>query len=114
MEPRGYTVVNKRTGTRGIGRQPFSTEADAQAWADKENERLATYWKPNSTKDSLRPVSMDEHEGFAKLKNELSHEKGVHDPGAVAAAIGRKKYGKAGMARKAAAGRAKDRELRPV
>ena len=30
---------------------------------------------------------------FAALKGELSHEKGVSDPAAVAAAIGRKKYG---------------------
>ena len=50
----------------------------------------------------------DEHEGFAKLKGELSHEKGVTDPAALAASIGRKKYGAAGMAKKAAAGRAKD------
>jgi hypothetical protein len=40
----------------------------------------------------------EEHEGFDKLKGELSHEKGVKDPGAVAAAIGRKKYGKKAMA----------------
>ena len=32
---------------------------------------------------------------FAALKNELSHEKGVTNPGALAAYIGRKKYGKA-------------------
>lgn len=32
--------------------------------------------------------------GFEKLKEKLSHKKGVKDPGAVAAAIGRKKYGK--------------------
>jgi hypothetical protein len=52
----------------------------------------------------------DEHEGFAKLKGELGHEKGVTDPGALAASIGRKKYGAAGMAAKSAAGRAKDAE----
>lgn len=33
------------------------------------------------------------YEGFSKLKGELAHEKGVRNPGAVAAAIGRKKYG---------------------
>lgn len=43
--------------------------------------------------------------GFKKLKGKLSHEKGVKDPGALAASIGRKKYGAAGMAKKAAAGR---------
>lgn len=47
----------------------------------------------------------DEHEGFEKLEHSLAHEKGVRDPKAVAAAIGEKKYGKEGMAKKAAAGR---------
>lgn len=32
-------------------------------------------------------------ERFAKLENKLSHQKGVTDPGALAASIGRKKYG---------------------
>lgn len=50
----------------------------------------------------------DEHIGFEKLEHSLAHKKGVNDPKAVAAAIGRKKYGAAGMAKKAAAGRAKD------
>lgn len=43
--------------------------------------------------------------GFAKLKAQLAKKKGVHNPGALAAAIGRKKYGKVGMAKKSAAGR---------
>lgn len=36
---------------------------------------------------------------FAKLKSELSRKPGVSDPGAVAAAIGRKKYGAKRMAK---------------
>lgn len=32
---------------------------------------------------------------FARLKNELSHRPGVTNPGALAAYIGRKKYGAA-------------------
>lgn len=36
-------------------------------------------------------------ERFAKLENKLSHQKGVTDPGALAASIGRKKYGKKKM-----------------
>lgn len=44
--------------------------------------------------------------GFKKLKGELA-AKGVRDPGGLAATIGRKKYGRAGMAAKAAAGRRK-------
>ena len=32
--------------------------------------------------------------GFKKLKGQLAGKPGIRDPGAVAAAIGRKKYGK--------------------
>lgn len=42
---------------------------------------------------------------FAKLKSELSHKSGIRDPGAVAAAIGRKKYGPKKMAQFSAKGR---------
>lgn len=41
---------------------------------------------------------------FEKLKGELSHKKGVTNPGALAAYIGRRKYGAARMAKMAAAG----------
>jgi len=41
---------------------------------------------------------------FAKLKGELSH-KGIRNPGALAASIGRKKYGAAKMAKFSAMGR---------
>jgi hypothetical protein len=41
---------------------------------------------------------------FEKLEGELSHKKGVSDPGALAAYIGRRKYGAAKMAKMAATG----------
>lgn len=44
---------------------------------------------------------------FQKLKGELSHEKGIKNPGALAASIGRKKYGAGKMASMAAKGRKK-------
>lgn len=44
---------------------------------------------------------------FAKLKSELSHKSGISNPGAVAAAIGRKKYGAKKMAEFSAKGRAR-------
>ena len=43
--------------------------------------------------------------GFKKLKKQLAGRKGVHSPGGLAAHIGRAKYGRKGMAKKAAAGR---------
>jgi hypothetical protein len=42
---------------------------------------------------------------FAALKQGLSKEKGVTNPGALAAAIGRRKYGAKKMAAMSAAGR---------
>lgn len=48
----------------------------------------------------------EKHIGFDKLKNKLAHKKGVHDAGALAAAIGRKKYGAKKMANAAAQGHA--------
>jgi hypothetical protein len=51
------------------------------------------------------------HLGFKKLKGKLAHQKGVTDPAALAASIGRKKYGTAGMAKKSAAGRKKHESM---
>jgi hypothetical protein len=45
---------------------------------------------------------------FAKLKGELSREKGIKNPGALAASIGRKKYGNAKMSSMAAKHRYKE------
>jgi len=47
----------------------------------------------------------DKHLGFTRLEHNLAHKGGVRNPAAVAAAIGRRKFGAKGMARKAAAGR---------
>lgn len=44
-------------------------------------------------------------ERFKKLEGKLGHEKGVKDPGALAAFIGRRKFGAAKMAKMSAAGR---------
>jgi hypothetical protein len=42
---------------------------------------------------------------FSALKGSLAKRKGVKNPGALAASIGRKKYGKTKMQKMAAAGR---------
>lgn len=57
--------------------------------------------------DPAAPTATDEHLGFSKLEHKLAHEKGITNPAAVAAHIGREKYGAAGMAKKSAAGRKK-------
>jgi len=47
---------------------------------------------------------------FSKLEKKLSHQKGITNPAGLAAKIGRDKYGKKGMEKKAAAGRKKANE----
>jgi hypothetical protein len=42
---------------------------------------------------------------FSKLEGKLSHQKGVTNPAALAASIGREKYGEKEMAHKSAEGR---------
>jgi hypothetical protein len=44
---------------------------------------------------------------FAKLEGKLSHEKGIKNPGALAAFIGRRKYGAHRMAEMSAHARGK-------
>ncbi|HXF73066.1 MAG TPA: hypothetical protein VNO79_10710 [Actinomycetota bacterium] len=51
--------------------------------------------------------------GFKKLSGKLGRRKGVRDPDALAASIGRKKYGKARFQKAAAAGK-KMRGMRPA
>jgi hypothetical protein len=51
--------------------------------------------------------------GFSKLSEKLSHQKGVKNPDALAASIGRKKYGK-GKFQKAASEGASMRGLRSL
>ena len=45
------------------------------------------------------------YSGFAKLRNKIAEKGGVRDPGAVAAAIGRKKCGKAKFQKAASEGK---------
>lgn len=77
-------------------------------WEAAEPLFEAWYDKFKGSKKSEKASKKDEgHIGFSKLKGKLSHKSGVNDPGALAASIGRKKYGAAGMAKKSAAGRKK-------
>lgn len=51
------------------------------------------------TEEGLKDFVFEKHIGFKKLEGELSHEKGVKNPGALAAWIGDRKYGKKKMAK---------------
>jgi len=65
--------------------------------------------KPDSDADGDAKAKppLGSGERFAHLKEEISHEKGARDAGAIAAAIGRKKYGATKMAQLSTAGRGK-------
>lgn len=80
-------------------------ETDEGVEADMDGGRPATALGESAFARAGRIT--EKHVGFKKLKGELSHQKGVRNPGALAAAIGRKKYGSKGMAAKSAAGRRK-------
>lgn len=53
----------------------------------------------------VMPAKLGSGGRFAALKAKLGQKKGIHNPGALAAAIGRKKYGNAKMAAMSAHGR---------
>jgi hypothetical protein len=55
--------------------------------------------------DDIDDQEQEDESAFSRLSNKISKEPGVRNPDAVAASIGRKKYGNAGMAAKSAAGR---------
>lgn len=41
IQTTGFTVRNLRTGTVGIGRVPWASRSEAEAWVEKENARLS-------------------------------------------------------------------------
>lgn len=53
---------------------------------------------------AINPIS-EKHMGFNKLEKQLDKNSKIDNPAAVAAAIGRKKYGQVGMTRRSVAGR---------
>ena len=61
--------------------------------------------RPSEPKSQHPRAPLGEGGRFAALKGKLSHQSGVTNPGALAAYIGRKKYGAAKMGKMAAAGR---------
>jgi hypothetical protein len=103
----GQTGEVLQTYEAGAKRTPYSRIA----WSAPGGKTTHTVFKGAEHKglkkaqDTVEPVGRDEKLGFKKLEGKLAREKGVKDPGALAASIGRKKYGAKGMAAKAAAGR---------
>ena len=77
-------------------RKPATEYHGMDAFDNKAEEEIEEQIHPGKRKEAE-----DEHIGFKKIEGELAHKKGVSNPKAVAAAIGIKKYGKAGMEAKA-------------
>jgi len=67
------------------------------------NQQNRKYW---GQQDTDNPANADdEHVGFQKLEHEIAEKGSASNPAAVAASIGREKYGQAEMTRKSVAGR---------
>ena len=111
--------------------QEYSFELDEvappgkEAWVRKNKQRFidqygpdkglsilyATAWRDHNQHkhedteySSAKPMN-EKHIGFAKLEKQIDKNPKVDNPAAVAAAIGRKKYGQAGMTKRSIAGR---------
>jgi hypothetical protein len=61
------------------------------------NQRMGVRIAQGIAYETAKQMIDEKHIGFAKLKGELAHRKGVSNPGALAAYIGDKKYGKKAM-----------------
>ena len=133
-KPLGNDNLYKKQGASGMG--PFTEEKAlrlivrklvSEAYGEEEEEEQeeavqrcehvfnvpeGTIWEglsrlSEATCDKCGSPIREKHLGFAKLKRKLAHKKGVKNAGALAASIGRKKYGAKKMAKMAAAGKKK-------
>jgi hypothetical protein len=93
----GGTVKVKATQYKG-----HQSKAADKASKDKDLDEAKAH-----AKDCDCNECMMQEGDFKNLEKKLSHQKGVTNPAGLAAKIGRDKYGKAGMEKKAAAGRKK-------
>ena len=107
-----------------VAKSMFATEQTVEETVEEElvfeeiaEEEAATLIQDLTEEEFNEELSEDDeisltekYMGFAKLKGELARKPGVKNPGAVAAAIGRKKYGKEKFQKMAAAGKKTESE----
>ena len=74
-------------------------------YGEPKADRVLYAGKNKGTFTGIDKPGEDVHEGFEKVEHELAEKPGVKSPKKLAAWIGAQKYGKSGMAKKAAAGR---------
>lgn len=101
--------------------QQEQVEEEVEIFAEElEDEELATIIESLTDEDfegldEENTLELEEkYLGFAKLKGKLAHKAGVKNPGALAAAIGRKKYGKEKFQKAAAAGKKMHEEAEDI
>src|SRR5690348_7453655 len=100
---RPATLLLSLLADLGTGARRGRCAHDPTDMADPPACRICGYTISDGEDAMARtPRPKGNHLGFAKLKAQLAAQGNVSDPAAVAAAIGRKKYGKAGMAALAA------------
>jgi hypothetical protein len=89
------------------GKGSDDEDSDDDDEDDEDTDEAADYGHSGGDPSGLRPQTAlgESHIGFGKLRGQLSRKSGVRNPGALAASIGRKKYGAKGMAARSAAGR---------
>ena len=109
----GYTAadVRKKAAEKAMADYKKKSEAKKQQMAEGLKPKKMEADDPKKKKsddddDEESKPKLGSGERFKKLSGELK-SKGVKDPDALAASIGRKKYGAAKMAKMAAAGRKK-------
>jgi hypothetical protein len=101
----GGTIEKTATGLKHTAGKNYSGKGAEADKSVKESKECAN-GHTKMTKGCDECAGMWESD-FSKLEKKLSHQKGVTNPAGLAAKIGRDKYGKDEMARKAAAGRKK-------
>jgi len=106
--PAQYTAMRDKFMNQGMSKDKAQAKA-AAIYNSKHPHNPVTGHSdpPPRRKKTMAKGKLGSGSRFKKLKRKLSHRKGVHDPGALAAFIGRKKYGKKKMAKMAAKGRKK-------
>lgn len=91
-------------------------DKDIKKLAKDQKKDVDSYKKDKDSKDDCsedvkestnfyKEMMGESHEGFAKVEKQVAKNPKVKDPGAVAASIGRKKYGKEKFQKMAAAGK---------
>lgn len=114
LETMRATVAKSMFATEQV-EQPEETIEEELVFEEFADEDVATIIQALSEEEFNEELSEDDeisltekYIGFAKLKGQLARKPGVKNPAAVAAAIGRKKYGKEKFQKMAAAGKKAD------